>query len=62
MFGLRRIDRERDYPTRSLTQTLRAQRTIVLTIHSAASSISRDGSDARCKSSCVTSRDRRCTL
>jgi hypothetical protein len=35
---------------------------ITLTIHSATSSISRAGSDARCNSNCVTSRERRCTL
>jgi hypothetical protein len=37
-------------------------RPIVLIIQSAASSISRAGSDAQCKSSWVTSRDRRWTL
>ena len=36
--------------------------TIVLTIQAAASSISRDGSEDLCKSSCVTSRESRCTL
>jgi hypothetical protein len=33
---------------------------IVLTIHAAASSISRAGSEAWCNNSCVTSRERRC--
>ena len=39
-----------------------AHRTIALTIHSAVSSISRAGNDALCNSSCVTSREMRCTL
>ena len=36
--------------------------TIVRVIQSAASSISRDSSDALCNNSCVTSRESRCTL